>query len=161
MKIVCDTNVVIDFSKLRRLEILKGVFKEVSIPFEVKEELMAGESEELPDIESALNTWIIAKPVIDRLAIDNLNIHLGIGESASMVLYKESGADLLAINDLKARGVAHALGIKIIGTLGILQLAKEGGIIKQIKPLLDELIKIGAYLSSSLYTRILKDAGEA
>ena len=75
-------------------------------------------------------------------------------------MYKETNADLLAINDLKARGMAHALEIKIIGTLGILLLAKDNGLIEEIKPLLEELRKIGAYISNSLYNRILKDAGE-
>ena len=64
------------------------------------------------------------------------------------------------VNDLKARGVAQALGIKIIGTLGVLLLARDAGLIEQLKPLLDDLIKIGAYISNSLYHRILKDAGE-
>ncbi len=72
----------------------------------------------------------------------------------------ETNADLLAINDLKARGVASAMGVKIIGTLGILRLAKDRGILKQIKPLLDELRKVGAYISDSLYNRMLKDVKE-
>jgi len=31
---------------------------------------------------------------------------------------------------------------------------------KQVKPLLNELRKVGAYISDSLYTRMLKDVGE-
>ena len=72
----------------------------------------------------------------------------------------ETNADLLAINDLQARGVASAMGVKIIGTLGILRLAKGRGMLKQIKPLLDELRKVGAYISNVLYNRMLKDVGE-
>ena len=33
------------------------------------------------------------------------------GEAASIILYREINADLLAINDLKARGVASAMGV--------------------------------------------------
>ena len=72
----------------------------------------------------------------------------------------ETNADLLAINDLKARGVASAMGVNIIGTLGILRLAKDRGMLKQVKPLLDELKKVGAYISNVLYNRMLKDVGE-
>ena len=78
----------------------------------------------------------------------------------SIILNMETNADLLAINDLKARGVASAMGVKIIGTLGILRLAKDRGMLKQIKPLLDELRKVGAYISNVLYNRMLKDVGE-
>lgn len=66
----------------------------------------------------------------------------------------------MAINDLKARGIAQAMGVKVIGTLGIIRLAKDNGLLKEIKPLLDELRKIGAYISDELYKRILIDVGE-
>lgn len=162
MKVVCDTNVIIDLSKIRRLDLLKDLFNEVLIPDEVREELIAGEEGgiEDADIKKAVSEWISVKEVEDRFALENMKAHIDKGESACIVLCKEIDADLLAINDLKARGVAHALGIRIIGTLGILLLAKEKGLIRKIQPVLDELRKIGAYMSNSLYNRILKDAGE-
>lgn len=162
MKVVCDTNVIIDFSKIGRLDLLKDVFDEVLIPEEVKEELIIGNLDGIEDtnIKEALADWISIKFVEDRFALENLKIHIDKGESASIVLYKEMNADLLAINDLKARGIAYALEIRIIGTLGILLLAKDKGLIQEIKPIIEKLKKIGAYISSSLYNRILKDAGE-
>lgn len=162
MKVVCDTNVIIDLSNIRSLDLLKDLFDEVLIPDEVREELIAGEKGgiEDADIKKAVTEWISVKEVEDRFALENMKVHIDKGESACIVLYKEIDADLLAINDLKARGVAHALGIRIIGTLGILLLAKEKGLIQKIQPVIDELRKIGAYMSNSLYNRILKDAGE-
>lgn len=56
--------------------------------------------------------------------------------------------------------MAHALELNVIGTLGILRIAKDRGILKKIKPILDELKDIGAYINNNLYTRILKDVGE-
>ena len=113
MKVVCDTNIIIDFSKIGQLDLLKDVFDEVLIPNEVKEELMAGESDEIEDtdVKKALPGWISIKKVKDIFALENLKINIDKGESASIVLYKETNSDLLAINDLKARGIAHALGI--------------------------------------------------
>ena len=32
MKVVCDTNIIIDFSKIGQLDLLKDVFDEVLIP---------------------------------------------------------------------------------------------------------------------------------
>ena len=129
---------------------------------EVKEELLAGEETGTgeSDIIKAMNEWIMVKEVKNMLALESLKIHIGDGEAASIILYMETNADLLAINDLKARGVASAMGVKIIGTLGILRLAKDQGLLKHIKPLLDELRKVGAYISDSLYTRMLKDVRE-
>ena len=77
-----------------------------------------------------------------------------------IILNMETNADLLAINDLQISGVASAMGVKIIEMLGMLRIAKDRGMLKQTKPLLDELRKVGAYISDSLYTRMLKDVRE-
>lgn len=162
MLITCDTNIIMDFSKIDHLYLLKDIFRNVIIASEVEEELLAGEekiTKEL-DIKKAINEWIKVKTVENKLALESLKIHIGAGEAASIILYMETNADLLAINDLTARGVASAMGVKIIGTLGILRLAKDRGMLKQIKPLLDELRKVGAYMNNVLYNRILKDVGE-
>lgn len=58
-----------------------------------------------------MDEWIEVKDVINRLALESLKIHIGDGEAASIILYREINADLLAINDLKARGVASAMGV--------------------------------------------------
>lgn len=162
MLIVCDTNIIIDFSKINHLYLLKDIFNNVMIANEVKEELLAGEETGAgeSDIIKAINEWIMVEEVKNKLALESLKIHIGDGEAASIILYMETNADLLAINDLNARGIANALGVKIIGTLGTLRLAKDRGMLKQIKPLLDELRKVGAYISNDLYNRILKDVGE-
>ncbi len=162
MRVVCDTNIVIDFAKIRSLDLLKNIFKEVMISVEVKEELLAGERGGTgeDDIRKAIDEWVNVENVKDMLAVESLKAHIGNGEAASIILYKETRADFLAINDLKARGLAHALGVKIIGSLGILRLAKNEGLLKEIKPLLDELRKIGSYISDELYRRILIDTGE-
>src|SRR3990167_5180389 len=120
---------------------------------EVKEELLAGEETGTgeSDIIKAMNEWIKVKEVKNKIALESLKIHIGDGEAASIILYMKTNADLLAINDLKARGVASAMGVKIIGTLGILRLTNPLRLLKHIKPLLDELRKVGAYISDSLY----------
>lgn len=163
MRVVCDTNIIIDFAKIRRLDLLKNIFKEVMIPVEVKEELLAEEKSETgeDDICKAIDEWIKVKSIYNMLALESLKAHIDKGEAASIILYKKTEADFLAINDLKARGVAYAMGVKIIGSLGILRLAKDKGLLKEIRSLLDELRRIGAYISDELYQRILDDAGES
>lgn len=161
MRVVCDTNILIDLSKIRKLDLLRELFKKVIIPIEVKKELFISQKNRIEDdISKAIDEWIKVERVKDLYVLENLKIHIDEGEAACVVLYTETKADILAVNDLKARGIAHALGIKVIGTLGILRLAKDKGLIQEIKPLLDELIKIGAYIGKGLYKRILEDVGE-
>ena len=106
MLITCDTNIIIDFSKINHLYLLKDIFNNVMIAKEVKEELLAGEETGTgeSDIIKAMNEWIMVKEVKNMLALESLKIHIGDGEAASIILYMETNADLLAINDLKARG---------------------------------------------------------
>lgn len=47
----------------------------------------------------------------------------------------EKGIDRVIIDDKQARKVADKLGLKVIGTLGILILAKEKQVIKEVRPL--------------------------
>lgn len=60
MRVVCDTNIIIDFAKIHRLDLLKRIFKEAMIPAEVKEELLAEERGETgeEDIRKAINEWL-------------------------------------------------------------------------------------------------------
>jgi len=67
---------------------------------------------------------------------------------------------LLVIDDYKAREYAKYLGFNIIGTVGILLLAKSRGMILEVKPLVDGLIANGIYIGSRLYSEIIKMANE-
>lgn len=52
--------------------------------------------------------------------------------------------------------------MQVIGTLGILLLAKRKQIIPQVKPVLDAMIDIAQYwVKDTLYQEILRKAGEA
>ncbi|MFM7372184.1 MAG: DUF3368 domain-containing protein, partial [Sphaerospermopsis kisseleviana] len=60
-----------------------------------------------------------------------------------------------------ARKVAQSIGLRLIGTLGILLLAKEKHIIPEIKPLLDAMIDVAQYwVNQNLYEQVLRPAGE-
>jgi predicted nucleic acid-binding protein len=48
------------------------------------------------------------------------------------------------------------LEIKIIGTAGILLLAKDEKIIKSVKPVINDLKNAGYYLSDNLIKEVLK-----
>ncbi|WP_237738190.1 DUF3368 domain-containing protein [Caldicellulosiruptor sp. F32] len=85
---------------------------------------------------------------------------LNIGESESIILFKELGGDLLIMDEKKGRKVASSLDIKLTGTLGILLKAKQEGIIIELKPLLEKLIESNIRISHKLYKEILKSANE-
>jgi hypothetical protein len=59
------------------------------------------------------------------------------------------------IDDLAARKCAASLGIPVIGTLGIVLRARRQGIIPAARPVVEDLLRGGMFLSRSLLDRAL------
>ena len=73
---------------------------------------------------------------------------------------QEPVADIVVLDDNAARKTAEFLGLKVTGTIGILVKAKQNGIIQQVKPLLNEIMQNGFFISDKLLRLILEAAGE-
>jgi predicted nucleic acid-binding protein len=74
------------------------------------------------------------------------------GELEAMVIALEQGIDLVVMDDLLARRKAVRLGLRPIGTVGVLLIARKRGLIsaEEVISALDELVEIhGIYLSES------------
>ncbi len=82
------------------------------------------------------------------------------GESESILLYKEADADFLLIDDKKARGIAESLDINCIGTLGLLSVAKNKGLIAELKPIFTHFLKNKRFYSLALMNNVLKRQNE-
>ena len=64
------------------------------------------------------------------------------------------------MDDLRARQLAEAIGLKVTGTLGILLRAKQAGLISTLQPLVDDIAAQGFHLSPELHRDVLGLAGE-
>ena len=82
------------------------------------------------------------------------------GEAEVFALADEHDARLIIIDEHKARQEASKIGLSFKGTVGVLIEAKEEGLIDEIKPLLIALKENGIYLSESVITDALREAGE-
>lgn len=89
-----------------------------------------------------------------------LRASLGAGESEAISLALERGAEDLIVDERAARRLAEDLGLRVIGTLGILLAAKRKGLIPVIRPCLDGLVDHGFWLAPHLVERTLATAGE-
>lgn len=82
------------------------------------------------------------------------------GEASAIALAKEKESALLLLDDIKARKLAKKLNLKLTGTLGIINKAKQLGIIKTIKPLIEELQKKDFRISEKVLTELLRRNNE-
>ena len=146
--VVSDTSPLIVLSNIGEIEILKKLFRKIIIPKAVYEEF------------GKYYDWIEIMEVKNKVAVKILNKSLHKGESEAIILSIELNADLLIVDDKDARKVASDLGLNIIGTVGILLLAKKKGYYKEIKPIIDKLLEKGFRLSKDVVEYVLKEADE-
>ncbi len=67
---------------------------------------------------------------------------------------------IAVLDDQKARTYAGSLGISFIGTLGIVLRAKLQGVVPQARPIVQDLIARGMYLSRAVAEKALALVGE-
>jgi predicted nucleic acid-binding protein len=163
MIIVSDTTPIISFLKIGLLDLLEELYGEVIIPEAVYKELLSNPQmiAEVEIIKSC--SFLKIKHIKNEFAVKLLQkqMNLGIGESEAIVLADALHADLIIIDERKARGIAKNMSLNVTGTLGILVDAKSKGKLKEIKPLLDELIKSNIRISAKLYKDILELVNES
>lgn len=78
-----------------------------------------------------------------------------------MALYRRLHADLLLMDDSRARKVAQVNGISIVGSLGVLLRAKETGLVGTVRPFVERIRMAGLFYSETLTNEVLQLAGES
>ena len=119
--IISDTSCLIALTNAHKLDILTKTYKNIQVTPEVKKEY-----EEKGDM---LPSWIKAKEPNNTEWVNKLKAEFGGGESEAIVLAKETENGLLVLDDSKARNYAADIGIKVTGTMGIIDEARKRKII--------------------------------
>jgi predicted nucleic acid-binding protein len=104
--------------------------------------------------------WIVERALtrpFDPLVRDAA---LDLGEREAIALAVEIDAWRLVLDDLPARRFAQSLGVRVVGTVGVLLTAKQAGVIASVAPILDALLATGFRLGSDIVAHALDMAGE-
>lgn len=64
------------------------------------------------------------------------------------------------MDDREARRCAGALGLPVIGTLGVVVRARQRRLIPEAKPVIEALVRHGMYLGEELIEQVLLAIGE-
>ena len=160
--IVADTGPLIGLAVAGRLDILHALFEQVLIPEAVLAELELDTKRPGALALSSANDegWLRLEKVPESTDVTTLTELLDRGEAEAIVLAQSREAKLL-IDERKGRTIARHRGVSVIGTGGILLLAKREGALDQIAPVLDELAANGYRSSDALRRELLNLAGES
>lgn len=159
MIVVSDTTPLISLLKINRLDLLKKMFGEVLIPQAVFNELTVDERFQLEADQIKRETFIAVKSVKNPASASILKRATGLdqGESEAIVLTDELKADLLLMDEAKGRNVSNQMGIKIMGTIGILIAAYEERELTsdEVRECIDGLQRAGRHIGQRHYQILL------
>jgi predicted nucleic acid-binding protein len=161
MIVVSNTTPLIAMAMADQFDLLQKIFGRIFIPQGVHEEVVEQGGERFGATEVRQAAWIQVITAKDKLAVEVLEDDLGKGESETIVLAREMQADWVLVDERLARRKLELLGVRTIGTLGILLKAKELGLLQTIRPEVDKLRTRGFRLSKHVYEDVLQMASES
>ena len=156
MLLIADTSPLISLLVIDQLNLLDQLFEEYYLPKAVWDELNS--HSELTDYADQLSSLSLRVKEINTVYVPMPGID--VGETEAIILCRELRADVLLVDDKKAREVAELLGINCTGTLAVLLRAHGKGLINELRPLFMTLIRENRYYSKILLNQLLEKVGE-
>ena len=152
---VVNASPLIFLAKIDALSLLKQLTDEVLVPFSVRDEVLAPKGPKLP---LELPDWLRLREDLP-LPPEIAGWDLGAGESQVLAHALLSGSEAV-LDDFEGRQCARALGVPTTGTLGVILRAKKSRLIPAARPLLEELLRRGLYLTRELVEQSLREVSE-
>lgn len=130
MNVVSDSSPLIAFARIGRLSLLASLYGRIMISPEVHHEVtVAGRG--LPGAEEVRKaSWI---KVAGELS----------GDARTILLAKAVGADLVLLDEWKARRVAQEAGLSVVGCLGVLEVSARKGLVPDLREVYIDLLRHG------------------
>lgn len=146
-------------SKSGSIDLLPRLFKTVLMPKAVFAEIIIGHDAVSELVEHVSRSWL---DVIDVPTHTDVSVwNLGDGETEVLShAFSEKLHYLALIDDRMARKCAESLGLRTMGTAGLIVSAKRNGLLPTVRPTIENLIEKGLYLSEELIRSIYVEAEE-
>lgn len=156
--VVINASPLITLFRSGQADLLPRLFTRIVVPEAVWQEVTVDEWEDRAARELGQQSWPILEAVLSSPRVAAWN--LGAGETAVLSHALAHPPLRAVIDDMDARRCAKTLGIPMLGTGGLLVLAKRRGLLASVSEGLAKLRQSGLWLSDDIL-RILKDqAGE-
>jgi predicted nucleic acid-binding protein len=164
--VIADAGPLIALARIDSLDLLRSLFGRICITTVVRDEILPATSGHI-DTELLARTLVEAWiEVVEVPQHDWKPINPGVdaGEASAIQVacaWRDAGdAVLVVMDDRAGRLEARNRGLALIGTAGLIGLAKTGGLVPQARPLLERLTQAGYFLGPAVVAAVLADVGE-
>ena len=148
MIVVSNSGPLMALGKLGLLELLPRLYGQVRLPAAVVTEVVVrGGEQGYPDALLARMAiqrghLMVAEVGDAELPPDIANLPLDAGEKETLYVALRDKADLVLLDDLKARAEARSRGLAVKGTLGIILQAHRAGLLplEEVRTIVDAII---------------------
>lgn len=148
MIVVSDTTPLHYLILIDEVDLLPRLLGEIVIPEVVYHELQAEKTpRKIKNYFEVIPSWLSVRQT--KRMIDPELQDIDPGEREAILLTEELSADGILIDDLAGRKIAVERGLRVIGTLGLLELAAEEGLVDFLATF-DRITNAGFFVSRSL-----------
>lgn len=158
MNVVVNSTPLISLSITGHLFLLNILFDLVFIPVSVYEEVVL-QGKERPGAEAVAQAdWILVQSPAQTVSLSSELLKLDRGEQDVILLAQEIQADWVLIDEKMGRRMATELGFEVKGTLGVLLIAYQIGLISRdrVRDALQELSQSSVHISQKLLDWFMK-----
>jgi len=155
---ILDASPLIALAYIKKLYLLNALFNDFVVPQSVAKEITKRGKPYSQELSDFIKGKIVSSK--NKELVELFAVNLDSGESEVLALYYEINNAIVVIDEEKARKLAKRKNIPLIGSLGLLVLAKYHGHISKVKEMMDLLIKNGIRIKPYVYNEILKMCNE-
>ncbi len=150
MTAVADSGPLIHLATAGQFHLLNRYFQKLLIVPEVYGEIVIqgeGRYGQAELKQAVTDGWVLVEPVKDDALVQSLAVPtMSKTDTVVLAFALERKATLILTDDSMLRGLAEQEGLRVMGSIGILTVARLDGLLSELKPVLDRLIDLGFYL---------------
>jgi len=159
--VVADSSPLVILTKLVCFDRLNQLFPRVYISPEVHYEVVIAGAGLPGASEVSKAEWIQVKAVQNPAGLyaAQRKYGLGPGEMSTILLAKELGANPVLLDDCRARKLARAEGLEILGSVGLLETLYLRRYLTDLRSAFRQLLAHNVYIDQRLLDRRLRSLG--
>jgi predicted nucleic acid-binding protein len=159
--VISDSSPLITLARAQYLELLREFYGQVMIPREVHEEVTV-RGAGLPGAEEVQKaSWILVQPNPSNVApaLKAACSGLGAGEPGVIHLASTQKADLVLIDEARARRTAKSIGLTVAGSIAILERGARLKRVTELRTVYLSLLQQGVHFDHHLLEQSLARLG--